>query len=194
MAIDTTVGGVNANSFGSVSEADTYFNEERLPLPVTLWDDFDNKEIALIMATRALVTFLKPRRILVKETNDCCAYYLINRTWTGSPSTTTQALPFPRIGMYDSNGNLIPDNIIPMDLKRAEFELAGRLGQADLTLDNDISIQGITSVKVGSIAVAFKDNVKAMNLIPEYVMDLLPSSWITDELIEDLCRPEINFL
>jgi hypothetical protein len=84
--------------------------------------------------------------------------------------------------MYDANGNAIADTVIPADLKDAVAELAGALGTSDSTVDNDVIVQGITSIKAGSVALSFKDMI-AQHVMPEMVWNLLVPSWYTDEVI-----------
>lgn len=179
--IDATVGGASANSYELEAEADVYF-DERLPLPVPWVASGQNNAAALIMATRVLESMAFPRRTLRKDSCDCLMY-VTSRQWTGAPASTTQRLAWPRTGMYDRNGNAIPSNVIPQELKDAESELAGQLLMADTTLDNAVIIGGITSVRAGSVSVSFKDIIEK-HVIPDAVLALLPASWLTDELIE----------
>jgi hypothetical protein len=73
--------------------------------------------------------------------------------------------------------------VFPSALMEATAELAGQLGITDRTLDNDVITQGITSVKAGSVAVTFKNEIIAQ-VIPDAVYNLMPQSWLTDELYE----------
>jgi hypothetical protein len=84
--------------------------------------------------------------------------------------------------MYDANGNAIASTVIPDDLKDATAELAGALGTSDTTLDNDVIVQGITSIKAGSVSLSFKDMIET-HVIPDMVWSLMPASWFTDEII-----------
>jgi len=170
-----TAGASNANSYITTAEATAYF-AARLPL-VPPWEDADDPTAAIAMATRLINSVAIPRRKLME------GYYVTSRGWTGLPATSTQALAWPRIGMYDANGNAIPSNVIPQALKDATAELAGQLVIADTTLDNDISVQGVTSVKAGSVAVTFKDMIEK-HILPDAVWLLMPSSWFTDEVYE----------
>lgn len=245
--IDATVGGSLANSYELLSEANTYF-DERLPLPTPWVASGDASIRALIMATRVLNSMSVPHRTLKRDACDC-QYYLTARQWTGLPASATQRLAWPRIGMFDANGNAldvvisansvasptvitttvahgrttgdkvfitgsnstpiidgthtatvlstttlsIPVNVtiagtigritvIPQALKDAQSELAGQLLIADSTLDNPVSVQGLTSVKAGSVSLTFKDDIAA-HVLPDAVMNLLPPGWFTDELI-----------
>jgi hypothetical protein len=178
--IDATVGGVSSNSYETQVEANTYY-DERLPLP-TPWVASGNASVrALIMATRVLDAMSVPRKTLRLDSCDC-QYYYTSRTWTGAPTSATQRLAWPRTGMYDANGNVIPSNVIPQMLKDAESELAGQLLIADTTLDNAVIVGGIKSVSAGSVSVSFKDDILA-HVLPDAVLNLMPPSWFTDETV-----------
>lgn len=173
--IDATVAGATSNSYETHEEANTYF-DERIPLNPP-WVT-SGQEAALIQATRMLDALNQPYKTFVPGSPP---YYRVRRSWTGSPATATQRLAWPRIGMYDKNGNAIPEDVIPIDLKWAQSELAGQMLKADRTLDLDQVVQGVTNVKAGSVSVSFKDNI-IPQVIPDAVYALLPQSWLTDEL------------
>lgn len=177
--LDTTVGGANSNSYASLADAATYF-DERIPLPTPWVASGDATVRALIMATRVLDSMVGSRRLVINGTD---RYFVTSPQWTGAPATTTQRLAWPRIGMLDRNGNAIASNVIPRELKDAQAELAGQLLIADTTLDNSVSVGGIRSVSAGSVSVSFRDIIER-HVIPDAVMELLPASWLTDELVE----------
>lgn len=179
LVIDATVGGVNANSYETKAEAQIYFDSR---LPVAGWDNADSQDVLLVMATRTLDALAQPFKTFVPSQGSGGGYYRVRRRWTGLPATTTQKLAWPRIGMFDQNGNAIPPNVIPQALKDAESELAGQLGNADRTLDNDVIVQGIKDIKAGSVSVSFKDGI-VPQVIPDAVFNLMPQSWLTDEAI-----------
>lgn len=176
-----TPGASNANSYVTADEATAYF-EGRLPIPE--WDDVDSVEAVLVMATRLMESMFSPSRRLIRGKTPSESYYLIRPTWTGAPASTTQRLMWPRTGMYDRNGNAISSTIIPQELKDATIELAGHLAKGDRTIDSDVIIQGLTSVKAGSVSLSFKDQFDAIKVIPDIVASLLIPSWLTDERIE----------
>lgn len=180
VTLDSTPGGSASNAYCSVAEAQAYFDTR---LPVDGWDNADDQSVLLIMATRMLDALSRPFKTLIPAQGGVPAYYRIRRQWTGSPSTTTQKLAWPRTGMYSGNGVLIDSDVIPQDLKDALAEFAGALGTSDRTLDNDVIIQGITQLRAGPLSLSFKDNLVAQ-VIPDAVFALLPSSWLTDELYE----------
>jgi len=177
-----TPGAANANSYLTEVEQTAYIETR---LHAEAWDSVADPVVALIMATRVMDMMAQPYKYYVPAGNafDQRAHYRTRPQWTGSPATTTQRLSWPRIGMYDRNGNLIAPTVIPQDLKEGTGELAFQLGTTDRTLDSDISVQGITSIKAGSVALTFKDMVTA-KVLPDAVLNMLPPSWFTSELIE----------
>lgn len=179
--IDASVGGASSNSYGTVAEADTYF-DSRLALP-TAWvpGGGANALRALITATNVLDRMSMAHRTM-RTRADGSQYLYQSRAWTGLPASTTQRLAWPRTGMYDQNSNAILATVIPEALKFAEFELAGQLLIADTTLDYAVSAKGITSVKAGSVSVSFREDILA-HVLPDAVLALMPPSWLTDEEI-----------
>lgn len=175
-----TPGAANANSYETLAEAEAYYETR---LPVAGWDNADDQEVLLMMGTRVLDALAMPLRTFVPARSGQAAYFIVRRTWTGSPATTTQRLAWPRIGMKDMNGNEIASNVIPQALKDALSELAGALGTSDRTLDNDVIVQGIKSVRAGSVALTFNDMIEN-HVLPDMVWNLMPPSWFTQEVIE----------
>jgi len=171
----------NANSFLTLAEAQPYWDTR---LFTDIWDNSDDQNAAIVLATRTLVSLLAPRREFVRPTAGQPGYYIIHSTWTGAPATTTQALPWGRTGMLDRNGNAIASNVIPQELKNATAELAGQMSKSDRLIDSDISVQGLTSVKAGSVALTFKSDIVTLKTLPDAVLDLLVPSWLIDQEIE----------
>lgn len=180
VVLDATVGGISANSYLTVAEADAYFETR---LHATAWEDTEEKDRALMMATRVLNMMAQPLKYLVTGKTTSESFFKTRRQWTGSPATTTQKLAWPRTGMFDANGNAIASNVIPDALKEATAELAFQLLDADRTLDSDIQVQGLTSIRAGSVSLSFKDMVEA-KVLPDAVWNLMPPSWFTEEIIE----------
>lgn len=176
--IDSTIAGASANSYETLAEAQAYFDTR---LTVDAWDSAADQNVLLIMATRILDALAQPFKTFIPPQGGEPGYYRVRRQWTGAPATTTQKLAWPRTGMYDQNGNLIDSATLPQALKDAQSELAGQLGGEDRTLDNSVIIQGLTSVKAGSVALAFKSNI-IPQVIPDAVYNLMPQSWLTDEI------------
>jgi len=175
MALDVTVAGPNANSYASVAEADTY---NGCRLHVESWTNAtpETKEAALKWA-----------RLLLDS--DRCA-------WQGTPSTTTQALRWPRVGTTTRDGAIIASGVIPYDLKAAQSEYGRQLIDADRTEDNSVLMQGITEIKAGSVQLKFSE-VKDENsdlvirtqrrlnalaaIMPDAVKMLLPPTWLLED-------------
>jgi hypothetical protein len=245
--LDATVGGATSNSYLTHAEANAYF-ESRVPLAPP-WIA-SGQEAVLIMATRTLDALAQPWKTLFPGPPP---YYRVRRQWTGLPATSVQRLAWPRVQMFDQNGNpidvaveavsvgnpatvttavphlletgekvllwgvvdvlptsvnyaervatvtgertfTVPVNVtqagtggrvtyIPLTLKEATAELAGQFLAGDRTLDNDVIIQGIQSLKAGSVAISFNKDMLAQ-VIPQAVYDMLPSSWLTAEGFE----------
>jgi hypothetical protein len=103
MALDATVGGVSANSYITVADADAYFTGRGSP---SAWTSLTTaqKEGALIYATEWLDS---------------------NYSWYSTICTTTQALGFPRNSGFDSEGRTIMGcGVIPTKIKNATCEMA----------------------------------------------------------------------
>ncbi len=180
VVIVATPGASNANSYATEAEVDAYF-AARLPLNPP-WLSAADPTAAMAMATRTLDAYLQPYKELIPAQGGNYAYYRVRAQWTGAPATTTQRLAWPRTGMFDANGNAIPSNVIPDDLKDTVAELAGQLVVADTTLDNAVIVQGLQSVRAGSVALTFKDTIER-HVLPDIIFTMMPQSWFTDELI-----------
>lgn len=180
--LDATIGGVAANSYLTVMEFQDYLTTA---YEVTEHVDVLDDDKLLMLATRLMEAAFSPMRKLVVPNNDPNkSYYIIRPTWTGLPATSTQALLWPRTGMFTRTGVAIASNVIPNELKAATAELARQFKVGDKTIDSDISILGLTSIRAGSVALTFKDYVEATKVIPDIVFSLLVPSWLTDEMIE----------
>jgi hypothetical protein len=160
MALVTTPGASDANSYASLAEADAYFAAR---LRSTSWTDASDadQEAALIEAARILDAIVE---------------------WTGGAVDDVQVLMWPRTGMATRRGFPIPTSgstSIPTELKQAQYELAIRLLEEDVKADNEISVEGITRLKAGPVELSFKDTI-ARKVLPDFVRELLPSSWYDD--------------
>lgn len=126
MALDTTIGGPNADSFVSLADANSYHNAR---LHNDEWDDASptEREVALKWATRLLDGV----------------------DWLGRQWSDTQALRWPRIEVPDREGSYWDYDEIPKFLREATSELAWLLLISDPTRDADT--KGFHMVKVGPI-------------------------------------------
>jgi len=185
LEIIATPGAVNANSYATEGEVDAY-HESRIPLVPPWVAGAEANKPRMIQATRMIDNYATPVRVLRRGT-DGKMYFYTARAWTGSVASDTQARAWPRKGMFDRYGRAIPESgadSIPTDLKFAEAELAGQLAISDPTLDNAVSVLGVTSVKAGPVTVDFKDVIDP-HVLPDAVVALLPASWLTDEIWEE---------
>ncbi len=174
MPLITTAGAADANSYASLAEANAYCSGH---LYASGWFALSDtqKESALIMTGRGLDG--------------------MPRAWTGTASTATQAMGWPRIGMLSRNGFAIESGAVPVDLKNAQSEFALQLASTNLMATSDIVAQGITSVKAGPVAVTFKESTEedaalarrwALEMqVPDAVIALLVPSWLLDPRDQD---------
>lgn len=169
MPLITTPAGASSNSYATLLEAEAYAETH---LYASGWNaaSDDAKEQALLMATRLLDG--------------------MQRAWTGTATTDTQALGWPRLGMLSRNGFAIASGEIPVALKNAQAEYARQLVGSDLTETSDVVAQGITSVKAGPVAVSFRGQEQEHGAlarrwalefqVPDAVIALLVPSWLFD--------------
>jgi len=182
-----TPGAIDANSFCDSDYADAYWETRNSEI----WDDVESKDGALINATRALVRYFLPRREYFPAevgVNGRAAFFFIHSTWTGAPASTTQKLPWPRIGMYDINGNLIPSTVVPDELKDVTSELAGQMSLSDRMLDFSTVAKGIQRLKTGPVEIEYKNGIPLIRLLPDIIKLMLIPSWLTEEFEESTRR------
>lgn len=148
-AIVATVGGANSNSYATVAEAVAYFEAR---LNASAWDgaDADKRVRSLIMATNRID----------------------QEVYSGSPSSSTQALKFPRVGAYDGDGRPVDSSAIPAGIKEAQFELALTVLSNDLFADT--GLEQFESVKVGPLEVTPRVSRKAGALPAHVARELAP--------------------
>ena len=157
MAIDTTVGGANANSWASVAEFKA-FRDVRLPASATVTAASD----ALI--TAALIA--------------ACRNINQNFDWTGAAVDATQALTWPRAGMQTRNGFSIATTTNPKELKDAQCEMAFQIiAGIDLVGDNAALQQSVLGVKAGSVSVQFQQTNTSTNEAVDLSLRRLTSEW-----------------
>lgn len=137
MALVTTPGAADANSWATVAEFKT-FRTNRLPAVAAVLAATDPQiEAALIVAARGIDAGFD---------------------WTGAAVDAVQAMTWPRSGMLTRNGFSIGTTTIPQALKDAQCEWAYQLLKGtDFTADNDAAKAGLSSVKAGDVAVSFQN-------------------------------------
>lgn len=102
--IETGSGSSTANSYVSVSDADT-FHLDRGNLAWEELPDDETKQSLLVKASDFL--------------NNVEAF-----PWRGIRKTAGQSLAWPRVGVQEAHGQLVADNAVPLLVKRAACELA----------------------------------------------------------------------
>ena len=130
--INATVKGENANSYVTLTEANSYF--ETVP-DSTTWDNktVDQKNRSLIAATRWIDSFV---------------YY-------GDRCDDGQALKFPR-NNYQVDGVELACSKIPNNIKYAQYELARALANDTDAITGTTGKEGnISEAKLGDLAVKF---------------------------------------
>lgn len=148
MALDATAGGAASNSYCTAAEGDAYHAAH---LYASTWTEavLLKKEAALIWATRLLDEQV---------------------AWKGYPSSTTQALRWPRSWVEYRDGQVWIDNSqVPPWLKNATAELARHLLANDRTAERSI---GIHSVVADTVSVTF-DRYDVKPIIPPSVRSIV---------------------
>jgi DnaT-like ssDNA binding protein len=131
MALDATIGGVNANSYPTLAYANSFFEKMLLP---NAWDDAvpDDQERALMTATQWLEEY----------------------DYVGRAATLTQALKWPRFGIEDELIlGLHDETEMPVPLLNATCELAFyllTLGAAGGATALTTGLGPISSLKIGN--------------------------------------------
>ncbi len=145
-----TAGAANANSYCTLVEADSYHETH---LYASTWTDAsdDDKVIALIWATRVL--------------DQVC-------DWGGEKASSSQALRWPRGGVYDQDNIAISVSIIPTWLKNATAEYARLLLSKDRLQEMDDALNGLKRASVGSLSVEF-DSSSQITVLPISVQNMI---------------------
>ena len=154
--INATVKGENANSYVTLTEANSYF--ETVP-DSTTWDDktVDQKNRALIAATRWIDSFV---------------YY-------GDRCDDGQALKFPR-NNYQVDGVELACSKIPNNIKYAQYELARALANDTDAITGTTGKEGnISEAKLGDLAVKFSTSSQGVGSINN-ILDVYP--WLQSYL------------
>lgn len=150
MALDATVGGITANSYITLIQANAYFADRAF---ATSWDTFTEKEDMLVTASQMLDWYLK---------------------WKGTKATSEQSMQWPRVEALRPDGTEILDTVIPPELLTAVCELALSSLDGDRTIDSPLA--GLEQVKVSSLMVkANKGDAESTKkeTIPEKIRKIL---------------------
>ena len=148
VTIDATVGGASSNSFLTLAAAELLIHSRPFH---SAWDDItvdDQKESALIHATRILNRY----------------------RWQGIIASTAQMLAFPRSSLYDYDGREYAADAIPAWLEEATAELAFIMATEDRL--SDTGTEGFSEIKVASIEVKV-DKYDRPDDVPDRVLDII---------------------
>ncbi len=155
LTIVATPGASDANSYCTLEEAETY-HESRLFNTAWSGATDDLKRRALVTATRLLDDLIE---------------------WDGIPAEPeTQALQWPRSGLYTPVGAVIEATEIPQALKNAVAEYALQLLASDRIAD---ASQDLSDVRVGEIAVSFASGGAQRKPMPDAVFEMV-EYWAVD--------------
>lgn len=137
-----TAGSATANSYATVAEGTSYFDER---LNTANWTGADNQARALIMATRRIDTL----------------------QFVGEKVTSGQALKWPRISAFDDNGDEYDSTAVPSIVKYATFEEALRILNDNAASKDTFALTGLEQfkrAKVGPLEVEMVQGFKASML------------------------------
>ena len=150
MALDATIGGTSADTYGTLAEADAYFADRQ----ADAWGASDTvKEMALRKA----------------------ATYLDNvgrGKWKGIRVSRDQAMAWPRSYAIDSDGYSYEADTIPVVLKYAQFE-AAKIIAGGTELETTIE-RSVKSEQVGPLAVTYMDGAALQAQYPQV------ANWLSD--------------
>ena len=157
LTLNDTPKAAAANTYASLVTANTY-HESHVDSSGTWAGASDpEKNISLVMGTRILN---------------------VKFEWAGVATDPDQVLPWPRAGLLDFiRRNSLDEDTYPTQLEDATSELARLLLGADTTKDLIQSVQGLTGLTVGPIALSFKEYIADSKPIPDSVRDLIPYWW-----------------
>lgn len=153
--IDATIGGASTNSFVDLPEAELLIHARPFHAD---WDAIngveadDIKKAALVWATRIL-------------SNYC---------WKGLIASQTQALPFPRSGLYDNDAREYASDAYPEWLTVATTELAFFMATDDRL--GDSGTEGFSKIKIDKLEFTVDPNDRT-EIIPDYIIDAI-SRWM----------------
>lgn len=122
MALVATVGGTASNSYVTLAESETYFADRIGKDDNGNW----NKTSAGVSRTDA-----EKSQALVTATRR-----LDEEQFRGLKVSTTQALKWPRVDVYDEDGITFDSEAIPERVKEATFIVALELLRADFLAEN----------------------------------------------------------
>lgn len=152
ITLDSSVGGASSNAFLTLAECDAYIHSRPFH---EAWDsitDENERKASILWATRKLSEY----------------------RWLGRIVSDSQALPFPRTGLYDNDGREYASDAYPEWLKIACAELAFFMATEDRMADS--GTEGFSEIKVASIAVKIDKHDRAAD-VPDVVFNMV-KQWV----------------
>lgn len=152
MALNATLGASDANSYVTLAEADTYFEDR---MHSSTWSALDDATKSSLLISSSLML----------------DWYV---TWKGDKTTETQSMQWPRENAIRPDGTEIDDDVLPPEVAIATYELAFVNISADRTEDS--ALAGLEQVKAGSLMVKADNgdvDSTAKKTIPEKVWKIL---------------------
>ena len=157
--VETGVGDPDANSYASVEFADDYIATN-----------------AFASVQWELLSVSAKQKLLVRATK------IIDRRvqWAGERVDGDSGLRWPRAGVYDADGFLIPDDVIPDELIEAVCEFATYLMTTDWTNETTEASGALSKIKVDVIELEMDTSSSSSSStsrgdLPQYVIDMLES-------------------
>jgi hypothetical protein len=153
MALDATVGGASADTYGTLTEANTYWTARQS----AAWGSSDAvKEYALRKAAQFLDNVYRGK-------------------WKGQKVDSAQALAWPRGWVTDAEGFGVPSDSIPQQVKNAQFE-AAKIIAGGTELEATIE-RAVKREQVGALMVEYMDGASLKAQYPQV------TGWISDLVI-----------
>lgn len=150
ITLDATVGGASSNAYIDRTAADSILEENGRTDWAALTDAV--KDAALIAATRELEKY----------------------KYKGDKTSETQALRWPRDGLYDRDGDEVASDAIPNELQYAVAELAYLFQSSNRFAE--VGTEGFSKIKVASIELTIDKTTKAAT-VPSYIKGFI-SHWM----------------
>lgn len=149
LTLDTTIGGASSNAYCTLAEAESYMEARLHKANWTAATDAD-KNAAIAWATR----------ILDEELD-----------WDGTVLSDSQALRWPRTGVYTRDGYLISSGSIPTFMKNATAEFAFKLVEEDRT--GDFEMAGLKKIVITGAIELTADKSIPKPTIPDSVYKMV---------------------
>lgn len=146
MSLDPTIGGTASDTYATLAEATAYAGDQGT----------DAAAAWLAASTKQEGTLRQAARILDAM------------TWKGLKLTLQQSMEWPRAWVTDKNGLPVATNVVPVQVKNAQCELAIRLLASDRA-DEDPRMT--IHEKVGSIEVEYASGARP-RVVPGFVTTL----------------------